>query len=166
MKPLSIIRLIVIAVVVGVIGNLVTLALVVEGMNPVLISFLIPALLTIFAVLLLWAGWHVRRFKERKTTWMTAIGAMRVAIAARACALVSAGVAGFAIGTSIAASTRLDASTMEMAARDGVVAAAGAVFLCVCGVIVERWCLVDTDDGTEGGNEDTPPGVSRGTSTA
>lgn len=150
MKPLNLLTLGGVALAVAVAGFLTTDAMVTRGLNPILISYLIPAILVLCAAGLLWAGWHVRRLKARKTTWMRPLTAMRVALAARAAATVASGCTGLGAGIALAALQRMDATTMAAAARDGLITAGGALILTVCAVIVERWCLIDSDGDGDG----------------
>ena len=96
--------------------------------------------------LLIWSGLAVRRLRANKDTWIDAIGAMRVAVFARASAIVGSALAGVLIGVMIVSLTQLEASAMVAnAIASGISGLVGLVWIVVA-LAVERWCVIDPDD--------------------
>ena len=95
---------------------------------------------------LVWSGIAVRRLRAGKDTWIDAIGAMRVAVFARASAIVGSALAGVLIGVMIVSLTQLEASAMVAnAIASGISGLVGLVWTIVA-LAVERWCVIDPDD--------------------
>ena len=96
--------------------------------------------------LLIWSGLAVRRLRANKDTWIDAIGAMRVAVFARASAIVGSVLAGVLIGVMIVSLTQLEASAMVAnAIASGLSGLVGLVWVVVA-LVVERWCVINPDD--------------------
>ncbi len=165
MKPLSPLHLTLLAVLLAATGGLASVVAVGVGLGPVLITPLLALVYALLAGLLLWAGLAVRRLKAHKRTWMTPILAMRTAIAARACALVGAASVGTLAGIAAVGLTRLQAPAMSSSALGAGVSALAALALTIVAVLVERWCIVDSDDdeATRGRGEGTTAGGTAGT---
>ena len=102
--------------------------------------------LIVTPALLIWSGLAVRRLRANKDTWIDAIGAMRVAVFARASAIVGSALAGVLIGVMIVSLTQLEASAMVAnAIASGISGLVGLVWTVVA-LAVERWCVIDPDD--------------------
>ena len=100
----------------------------------------------VMTVLVLVAGLAVRRLRANKDTWIDAIGAMRVAVFARASAIVGSALAGVLIGVMIVSLTQLEASAMVAnAIASGLSGLVGLVWIVVA-LVVERWCVINPDD--------------------
>ena len=116
------------------------------GGTPMIVT---PGPAVVFAVataLLIWSGLAVRRLRANKDTWIDAIGAMRVAVFARASAIVGSTLAGILIGVMIVSLTQLEASAMVAnAIASGLSALVGLVWVIVA-LVVERWCVINPDD--------------------
>ena len=119
------------------------------GGSPLLITPLLALLLLALAGLLLWAGLHVRRYKAGKRTWVTPLHAMRIAVAARASALVSSLVLGALLGILATSLARVTASSMAANALASGLALVAALAWCASALVVERWCLADGEDEDE-----------------
>lgn len=149
MKPLNV------GVVVGTglgtlaIGALVA-ALLVRYAQPFTVTPLISLLFLLVGIWLLVGGRAVRRLKARRETWVTPIGATRIAVLSRSSAYVMAGCAGFLGGVAAVSFTRLWAPAMAFAAWSALAGAVTAIFATTAAIIVERWCI-DSD-----GDEDDP----------
>ena len=88
----------------------------------------------------------MRRLRANKDTWIDAIGAMRVAVFARASAIVGSALAGVLIGVMIVSLTQLEASVMVAnAIASGLSGLVGLVWIVVA-LVVERWCVINPDD--------------------
>ena len=88
----------------------------------------------------------MRRLRANKDTWINAIGAMRVAVFARASAIVGSALAGVLIGVMIVSLTQHEASAMVAnAIASGISGLVGLVWTVVA-LAVERWCVIDPDD--------------------
>lgn len=130
------------------------------GGAPPIITPMLPILLLVLAGLLVWAGTGVRRFTARKRTWVTPLAAMRIAVAARASALVASILAGALLGILVTSLARLGAPQMAANALASGLAALAALAWCAAGLLVERWCIVDGDGDDEDGSEPGQPTAS------
>lgn len=146
MKPLSIIRVALVGFACATTSFLGFLGLMRTGATPMIVT---PGPAVIFAVAtacLIWSGLAVRRLRAGKNTWIDAIGAMRVAVFARASAYVGAILTGSLVGVMAVSLTQLDAAAMTAnAIGSGLSALVGAVWVIVA-LVVERWCIINPDD--------------------
>ena len=146
MTPVSLRSLAIIGALSCGIGALGASILLGSGRGPVLVTPLLALVFIVIAVGLLIAGLAVRRMRDHKQTWMTPIMAMRTALFARACALVGSGAAGLLAGVVVSAVSRTHVSAMLSSAVGAGAGALAGVVLVVIAVIVERWCVIDSDD--------------------
>ena len=160
MKPLSVRSVLLVIVASGVIAGLLTAAVFSVGLGPLRATPYLGLLFVILTGVMAWYGWQVRRLKRGESTRITPVGAMRVAVAARASALVAAGCFGVLAAILIVTLLRPSTSALQMAAMWAGIDGAGAVLWSVVSFIVERWCVIDTDDSSQ----DYPSG-SRGPGT-
>ena len=139
-------------------GALVSALMVRYGAHPLTITPLIAVLFAIVGVWLLFGGRAVRRLRARQETWVTPVGAARIAVLARATAYVTSGSCGFLAGVALVSFTRMWAPAMAFAAWSALAGALGAAFAAVAAVIVERWCIDSdsTQDGRRGGSKEAP----------
>ena len=146
MKPVSIVWVAVVGLVAAGLSFLGFLAHMRQGGTPMIVT---PGPAVIFAIAtacLIWSGLAVRRLRAGKDTWIDAIGAMRVAVFARASAIVGSALAGVLIGVMIVSLTQLEASAMVAnAIASGISGLVGLVWTVVA-LAVERWCVIDPDD--------------------
>lgn len=96
----------------------------------------------------------MRRLRAGKDTWIDAIGAMRVAVFARASALVGSGLTGFLLGVMAVSLVQLEAPAMLSNAIGAGLSGLVGVVWCVIAIVVERWCVINPDD--EGQTSSTP----------
>lgn len=150
MKPLAIWVVATSAAVLVPIGALVSSILVFSGSHPLIITPWISVLFTLIGVLLLWAGRGVKRLKRRESTWVTPIMAARIAIFSRSSAPVIAGFGGFLLGVALVGFTRLWAPIAAASAWTALAGFLAATFGAVSAVVVERWCIDDTDEDEDG----------------
>ena len=147
MKPLSITWVTLVGFVCALLSFLCFFTHMRAGGTPLMIVTPGPAV--VFAVataLLIWSGLAVRRLRANKDTWINAIGAMRVAVFARASAIVGSALAGVLIGVMIVSLTQHEASAMVAnAIASGISGLVGLVWTVVA-LAVERWCVIDPDD--------------------
>lgn len=133
-----------------------SLMILASGGSPVLVTPMLAILQLVLAALLLWAGLHVKRFIARKRTWVTPLSAMRIALSARASAIVASLLVGALLGILLASLSRIGAPEMTRnILASGFGAAAGLAWGAVA-VIVERWCLIDEDDREDGAEPGRP----------
>ena len=146
MKPVSIVWVAAVGLVAAGLSFLGFLAHMRQGGTPMIVT---PGPAVIFAIAtacLVWSGLAVRRLRAGKDTWIDAIGAMRVAVFARASAIVGSALAGVLIGVMIVSLTQLEASSMVAnAIASGISGLVGLVWTVVA-LAVERWCVIDPDD--------------------
>ena len=106
MKPLSITWVTLVGFVCALLSFLCFFTHMRAGGTPLIVT---PGPAVVFAVataLLIWSGLAVRRLRANKDTWINAIGAMRVAVFARASAIVGSALAGVLIGVMIVSLTQ------------------------------------------------------------
>ena len=146
MKPLAITWVLLVGVVCAVMSFLGFFAHMRAGGTPMIVT---PGPAVVFALAtaaLIWSGLAVRRLRAGKDTWIDAIGAMRVAVFARTCALVGAGLTGILIGVMAVSLMQLQAASMvSNAIGSGVSALVGIVWVIIA-LVVERWCVITPDD--------------------
>ncbi|MFH5821956.1 DUF3180 domain-containing protein [Georgenia sp. AZ-5] len=130
-----------------------------QGLLPVPVpplSALGPALL---AAVLLALGRSVRRLVRQEPTSITPIGASRVVVLAKACALVGAALVGYFAVQLLLTLDNLSAPLPREQAWSAGLALLACVALVVVALVVERWCEVPPSD-------DDPDRPGRGTATA
>lgn len=88
----------------------------------------------------------MRRLRAGKETWIDAIGAMRVAVFARASAIVGSGLTGVLIGVMAVSLMQLEAPAMLANAIGSGLSGLVGIVWCVIAIVVERWCVIDPDD--------------------
>ena len=154
MKPLSIAWVGLVGVVSAALSFLGFLAHMRVGNTPLIVTPGPAVLFALATALLIWSGLAVRRLRADKETWINALGAMPVAVFARASALVGSALTGILAG--VMAVSLLQVSTPAMASNAiaaGLSALVGLVWVIVA-IVVERWCVINPDD--EGGSSNTP----------
>ncbi len=153
MKPLSLWLVTGVFVAFVAVGSLVSALAVSSGGNPLFVTPWLAGLFLLVGIWLLLAGRGVRRLKRREKTWVTPIIAGHTAIFARSSAPVIAAFAGFLMGVALVGFSRMWAPAMAFAAWSALASAAGAVFATFCAVVVEHWCIDDSDDEDFGRDE-------------
>ena len=154
MKPVSIVWVLVVALAAAGLSFLGFFAHMRAGGTPMIVA---PGPAVVFAIAtacLIWSGLAVRRLRAGKDTWIDAIGAMRVAVFARASALVGAGLTGFLIGVMAVSLVQLQALAMLSNAIGAGLSGLVGIVWCVIAIVVERWCVINPDD--EGPTSSTP----------
>lgn len=127
------------------------------GFPPFMVSPLGGVASIVLAILLLVAGNGVRRLREGKTTRMTPIWAFRIALLARASAWVNATIVGCWTGLALSLLPWIEAVGARSAALWALFAALCALAWTIVGIIVERWCQIDSDEpDNEGGTTGAP----------
>lgn len=131
-------------------GSLIAALMVRYATHPFTVTPLIAALFVVLAVWLWVGGRAVKRLKARQKTWVTPMGATRVAVLARSSAYVCAVCAGILIGVAAVSFTRLWAPAMAFAAWSSLAGGVSALLACVVAVVVERWCVDTSGDDEDG----------------
>lgn len=93
-----------------------------------------------------WLGWHVKRFKSCKKTWITAVGASRVAALALALSHVGAILGGFFGGQTVNLLLHLTNEALEALLGAKIMALGGAVLMVITGILVEKICTINPND--------------------
>ncbi len=134
------------------VGALGSALLVRFGSGPLVVTPWTSLLFILIGVWLLIGGRAVKRLKARQDTWVSPVGAARIAMLARASAYVMSGSGGFLAGVALVSATRLWAPAMAQSALASLIGFLTALFACVCAVLVERWCIDEggEDDGSGG----------------
>lgn len=151
MKPLNWGIAVLIGLVGAVLGSLLSLATVMMGNTPLIVTPWLALLFLGVAIALWVAGREVRKLKQKKSTRMTPIQASRVAFFARSAVLNGAAFTGFLAGVGLIAATRLWAPAMASGALGAGAAGLAALAMTLIAAIVERWCVDDagTDPGAK-----------------
>lgn len=148
MKPLSIANLATILAAFAVVG-----AIVLTVFPTLMFTPVTGILFAAIAIVLFFLGRRVLAFRKGEDSRMTSLGAMNVAMFARSSAWVGAGTAGFFLGAILTMLPNTHAHFIRMSMLGAIISAAGAVVLVVIGIIVERWCQLDDDEGASSGGE-------------
>lgn len=156
MRPLSKGGLLLMGALTAVLVAGLSLMSVASGASPVIVTPMLTILQLLLAALLLWAGLHVKRFIARTRTWVTPLSAMRIALSARASAIVASLLVGALLGILVASLSRIGAPEMMRNVLASAFGAAAGLAWGVIALIVERWCLVDEDDREDGGEPQQP----------
>lgn len=131
-------------------GALIAALMLRHASHPFTVTPLITVLFLLLAVWLWVGGRAVRRLKAKERTWVTPVGATRVAVLARASAYVCVISGGLLLGVAAVSFTRLWAPAVAFAAWTALAGGISALLACVVSVVVERWC-VDTSGEDEDG---------------
>lgn len=150
--------LVVIALVIALLTSLVLRAMDVRGQLPPPVAPVTVLVPVAFAVVLLLRGRAVRRLVARRPTSMTAVGAARVVVLAKACALVGSALVGYFASHMLVSLDNLAAPMPREHALSAGLALVGSVVLVVVALVVERWCEVpppedDESTGARGGTD-------------
>lgn len=130
--------------------------LVSSGHSPFLVTPWMALVFLGFAAYLLAAGLQVRKYKRGERTNLTALGAARTAMLARTCAILGSVFCGLLVGVALIGLMRLWAPATAASAVGAGVAAAGALVMAVIAVVVERWCLDQSDDKDQDASRKDP----------
>ena len=159
MMPLSKAWLLLMGALSALVSGAIGLMIVASGGSPILVTPMLALLQGLLAVFLLWAGVHVKRFIAHKSTWVNSLNAMRIALGARASAIVASLLVGALLGILVTTLSRIGAPEMMRNALACAFGIAAGLLWCVIAVVVERWCIIDEDDH-EDGVETQQPTVS------
>ena len=133
------------------------------GYAPFLVSPLGALVSLALAIALVIVGNGVRRLREGKKTRMTPLWAFRVALLARASAGVNAVLVGCWVGLSVSYLPWIDAAGVRTALLWALFAAVCSLVWAIAGVVVERWCQIDSDEPEGGAAGTGAPSSSRHT---
>lgn len=100
----------------------------------------------IISLLSAWLAAHVQRLKKRQATWMSAVGAARVAALSLALSHTGAIFLGYFGAQSIFILVNLGNDALAETLWKKIVAVIGAVLMVVTGLVIEKVCTIDPDD--------------------
>lgn len=100
----------------------------------------------VFSLLCAWLGWQVQRFKTRKVTWMSAVGASRVAALALALSHMGVLLGGYFGGQVVFLVLNLSNEALRALLGAKIAALLGAVLMVATGLVVEKICTIDPKD--------------------
>ena len=146
MKPVSIMWVLAVGLVAAGLSFLGFFAHMREGGTPMIVTPGPADHIARATACLIWSGLAVRRLRAGKETWIDAIGAMRVAVFARASAIVGSGLTGVLIGVMAVSLMQLEAHAMLANAIGSGLSGLVGIVWCVIAIVVERWCVIDPDD--------------------
>ena len=115
----------------------------VDGIGFAVVSLVVCALSA-------WLAAQVRRLKERKETWMSAVGAARVAALSLALSHVGALFLGYFAGQVVFLALNLGNDALVAMLWGKIAAVVGAVVMLVTGLVIERICTIDPNDPKSG----------------
>lgn len=152
MQPVRISRLLALALAVALGGWAVLLVLAPQGIRPGPVPVLADAVVLVIAAGTLVAGFRVRSYLRGRRPGLDPVVAARTAVLAQAAALTGALLVGW-----YGAQVLVAVGDLEIAAFAARARAAGAAVLCalvlgVVGVVVERWCRIDSPHDDEPGD--------------
>lgn len=162
MKALSWTRLLWVAAAGMICGSLLAFVTLRLGGTPPLMTPWLGLLFVIIAVGLWQSGRAVRKLKQNKETRMTPIHAARVALFARSGAATGSLFAGFLIGIGLVGLSRLWAPSVAASAIGAGIGAVGAIILCLVSMLVEGWCIDDSDSSRQNNRGQEPKSSGRG----
>lgn len=162
MKPLSLWTLALVAALSGALGALISAMLMQSGQSLLVVTPWLSVLFVVVAIWILVLGIGVRRLRRKERTWVSSVGAGRTALFARSSAPVLAGLAGFLLGVAAVGFGRWWAPAVLYSAWFALAAGLTGTLACICAVMVERWCIDDSEDGKDGSSSDggSPPSRS------
>lgn len=105
----------------------------------------------------LWLGWQVQRLKTRKATWITPVGASRVAALALALVHVGALLGGFFLGQVVFLVLNLPNEALFGMLEAKIAASLGAIFMVASGLVVEKICTINPTHKTSKPSSGTAP---------
>ena len=103
-----------------------------------------------------WLAAHVNRLKQRKQTWMSAVGAARVAALSLALSHVGALFLGYFGGQIVFLALNLGNDALAPMLASKIAAAIGAILMIVTGQFIEKICTVDPNDNPAKGSAPAP----------
>lgn len=156
MTPMRVPRLLLVAVVVGVVSWSGLRLLEASGGVPLPLPWTATAGMAVIALAVLVAGWPVRRWtRGDRSRRLDALRAARTLVLARASAYSGSALAGFYVAQALLVVPDLAVEARRERFWMAVVAVAGALTMVVAGLVVERWCALPPSD------EDEPPPTHR-----
>lgn len=153
MTPMRPTRLLLIALVVGVVAWSLLRLLEASGSLPLPLPWTAPAGMVVIAVAVLVAGWPVRRWtRGDRTRRLDALRAARTLVLARAAAYSGSALVGFYLAQGVLVLPDLAVEVRRERLWLALVAAGAAMLMVASGVLVERWCRLPPGD-----EDDEPP---------
>lgn len=146
MKPLAVLPLVGFGLLGAALTAGVNFVLLTLGYSPFVVSPLGALASVVIAIILLIAGQGVRRLREGKPTRMTPLWAFRIALLARASAGVNIFLVGCWLGLSVSYLPWVEAVGVRQALLWALFAALCSMSWALAGIVVERWCQIDSDD--------------------
>ena len=160
MTPMRPIRLLVIAVVVGVVAWSLLRLVEASGGLPLPQPWTAPAGMVVIAVAVLAAGWPVRRWtRGDRTRRLDPLRAARTLVLARAAAYSGSALVGFYLAQGLLVLPDLAVEARRERLWLALVAAAAAMLMVGSGVVVERWCRIPPEDEDDEPPTDVKPGT-------
>lgn len=153
MQPVRISRLVALAAVVAVVGWALLAVLAPQGVRPGPVPLLADLAVLVLASGTLGAGLRVRSYLRGRRPGLDPVFAARTAVLAQAAALTGALLMGWYGAQVLVTLPDLDVAVFATRARAAGAAVVCALVLTVAGVVVERWCRIDTpsdDEPTDG----------------
>ncbi|SEJ39456.1 DUF3180 domain-containing protein [Demequina mangrovi] len=153
MTPLSRARLLLLAVVMGVVAWAVARMAVTSGSSPLSVPWTVLAVAAVVGVAVLWLGWTVRQYRKGRNPALSGLRAARTAVFAQACSYTGAIIAGAFAGYGLAIALEWSHAPRREVAISAFIAALGGLVLTVAGLVAEHWCK-------DGGDQDENKGGS------
>ncbi|MDN4475458.1 DUF3180 domain-containing protein [Demequina sp. SYSU T00192] len=151
MEPLSRIRLLVLAAIMGVVAWGVSRTAVNSGASPLSVPWTVLAIAVAVGVVVVWLGWTVRQYRRGKNPGLSGLRAARTAVFAQAAAYTGAIITGAFGGYGLAIAVEWSHSPRREVAISAFIAAVGGIVLVVAALLAEHWCKDDSSDDNEGG---------------
>ncbi len=152
MEPLSRIRLVVLAAIMGVVSWGVSRTAVNSGASPMSVPWTVIAIAVALAGVVVWLGWTVRQYRRGKNPGLSGLRAARTAVFAQAAAYTGAIMTGAFGGYGLAIAVEWSHGPRRDVAISAFIAAAGGLVVVVGALLAEHWCKDD------GGNDENQGG--------
>lgn len=149
MQPVRISCLVALAALVAVVGWALLAVLAPRGVRPGPVPVLADVVVLVLAAGTLGAGFRVRAYLRGRRPGLDPVVAARTAVLAQAAALTGALLVGWYGAQVLVTLPDLDIAVFAARARAAGAAVLCALVLAVAGVVVERWCRIDSPNDDE-----------------
>ncbi|WP_062213417.1 DUF3180 domain-containing protein [Demequina oxidasica] len=156
-------RLVLVLLVAGAAGWIVTRIAVSRGSTPLSVPWTVAVVCVIVAGASLALAWAVRQYKRGNRPDLSGIRAARTVAFAQASAYAGAAVAGVYGGYAIALLDFWEHAPRRETAISALIAMLGGLILLGAGVVAEHWCKTDRHNDDSGSGEPRRGDPSRGT---
>lgn len=146
MKAVRLLTVLLTGLIAAIVSGILTGLIINSGSTPMMPNLFLGAFFALLAGVLAYLGKHIRRYRNRESTWMDALAAARTAALARASIFIGALTGGVFVGIAVPSLFHSDAEYLLWVAVYGLIVSVCAWIATVVGIVVERRCIIDIDD--------------------